>query len=103
MVTWMPRDLKVSKRLTGVIIVVGFFIGFGSGLIENSPYYAGIPENRYYGFPFVWRAVDAKTGEKYAYAVWLIIDCLFGTILASIIAAATLSTQKWMMKKNRQR
>jgi hypothetical protein len=98
----MPRDLKVSKRLVGVIIVVGFFIGFGSGLVENSPNFASVPENRYYGFPFVWRAVNVRTGEKYTYAIWLFIDCLFGAMMASITAVTALSMQKWMMKKDRQ-
>jgi hypothetical protein len=98
----MPIDLRVSKRLVAIIIVVGFFVGFGSGLVENTPDFASIPQNTYYGFPLVWRAVNTTTGEKYTYAFELFADCLFGIVLASIIVATTLATEKWLAKKNKR-
>lgn len=95
-------DLRVSKRLVAIIIVLGFSVGFGSGLVENTPDFASNPQNRYYGFPLVWRAVNTTTGEKYTYAFELFADCLFGIVLASIIAATTLATEKWLAKRNKQ-
>jgi hypothetical protein len=98
----MSRDLKVNKRLVAIIIFVGFFIGFGSGLVENDAYSAGNSENTYYGFPLAWRAVNTSTGDKYAHPVELLIDCLFGIFLVSIIAGTTIVTQKWTNRKTKQ-
>ena len=95
----MLRRLKVSRRLVAIIVVIGLAIGFVSGLVENSPDSAGIPGNKYYGFPLVWRMVSMETGQKDAYAPELLLDCLFGTAIASVIVATALVTEKWVTKK----
>jgi len=91
--------LKLSKHLMAIIIVGGFFIGFGSGLAET-PGSGGIPENKYYGFPLGWRAVNTMTGDKYGYPLELFVDCLFGMLLVSIIAGTTIATERRLMKKS---
>lgn len=93
--------MNVRKWLPALVIVIGLFIGFVSGLVENSPDSAG-PSDKYYGFPLAWRMVDTTTGEKYTYAPELLIDCIFGIVIVSIIAATALLTEKWMAKKNTQ-
>jgi hypothetical protein len=98
----MLRRLKLSRRLVAVIVVIGLAIGFVSGLVENSPDSVGIPGNKYYGFPLTWRMVSTETGQKYAYAPELLVDCLFGIAMASVIAATALATDKWMTKKTTQ-
>lgn len=98
----MLRKLRLSKRLVTIIIVVGFFVGFGSGLFENSSGSAGVPGNTYYGFPLAWRAVDTK-GDKYGYPLELFIDCLFGVSLVSIIAGTTITTERWLIRKSNKK
>jgi hypothetical protein len=99
----MLEDLKLGRRLVVVIIVVGFFIGFGSGLIENASGPASVPGNKYYGFPLAWRAVNTSTGGRYEYPVELFEDCLFGVLLVSIIAGVTIITENSLMKKSRKK
>ena len=94
--------MRVNKTLVGIIIVLGFFVGFGSGLVENAPIFASNPQDKYYGFPIVWRAVNTKTGEKNAYAPELFADCLFGVAVVSTVAAMALATEKRLMKKNKR-
>jgi hypothetical protein len=98
----MLTTLKL-KSLAGIVIFVGFFIGFGSGLVENSPGFAGNPQNKYYGFPFAWRSVNVVTGQKYSYPFELLYDVLFGIGMVSIVIAAFSATQRRMMKKNKHR
>jgi hypothetical protein len=99
----MLEDLKLSTSLVAVIIVVGFFIGFGSGLIENVSGPASVPGNKYYGFPLAWRAVNTSTGDRYEYPVELFVDCLFGVLMVSIIAGTTIITENRLIKKSRKK
>ena len=99
----MLEDLKLGMRLVAVIIVVGFFIGFGSGLIENTSGPANVPGDKYYGFPLAWRAVNTVTGSRYEYPVELFVDCLFGVLFVSIIAGAAIITENRLMKKSRKK
>jgi hypothetical protein len=92
----------MMRSFAAIIIVVGFFIGFGSGLVENRPDFASVPEERYYGFPFVWREVNTVTGEKRSYPLDLFYDILLGMAMVSIIVGTMLATQRWLMKKSRQ-
>jgi hypothetical protein len=89
--------------LAGIVIVVGFFIGFGSGLVENTPGFTGNPQDKYYGFPFVWRAVNTVTGQRYGYPLELLFDVFFGIGMVSIIIVAFSATQRWMTKKIKHR
>jgi hypothetical protein len=91
--------LKVNWRIVTVVVVIGFFVGFGSGLVENNPDSAGTA--KYYGFPFAWRAVD-EGGQKYAYPSELLADCVFGIVSVSIVAGTAMLTMKWMGKKKAQ-
>lgn len=95
--------MKFGRTLVAVITVVGFFIGFGSGLIENASGPASVPGNKYYGFPLAWRAVNTFTGDRYEYPVELFVDCLFGVLLVSIIAGTEIVTENRLMKKSRKK
>lgn len=92
--------LKVNWRIVAVVVVVGLFVGFGSGLVENNPDSIGIFK-KYYGFPFAWRAVD-EGGQKYTYPVELLADCVFGVVSVSIVAGTAMLTMKMMGKKKAQ-
>ena len=85
----------------GIVIVMGFFIGFGSGLVENNLGFANGPQNTYYGFPLAWRAVNIKTGQKYGYPFELLFDVLFGMVMVSIVAVAFWATERHIMKNDK--
>jgi len=63
-----------------------------TGLVENNPGHATIPEDKYYGFPLVWRTTDPFVGEKYSY-LKLFADCIFWM---AVVLAATLLVKKLM-------
>lgn len=92
------------KRLTliAIVVFVGFFVGFGSGLVENDPGFVHVPENRYYGFPLVWRMVNTATGDKFASPVELFIDIVFGTGIVSLVVVSMSLTMSWLKKKQPQ-
>ena len=91
--------MKVSRRLIALILFFGFFVGFGSGLVEN-PDASNYPQQIvYYGFPLGWRSVNNVSGEKNAYPVQLVIDVIFGMGVISLIAASYALTQRWVGKK----
>ncbi|MEM4704818.1 MAG: hypothetical protein QXJ02_07115, partial [Candidatus Bathyarchaeia archaeon] len=60
------------------LLVLSVSAGFGaallSGLVENRPQEVTIPENRYYGYPLIWRLFDPFTGENY-YIDQFVVDC----------------------------
>lgn len=90
-------DLKISKRLIALVLFFGFFVGFGSGLIEN-PDASSYPQIVYYGFPLGWRSVN-NSGEKNSYPIELFVDILFGIVIVSLVAVSYILTQRWASKK----
>jgi hypothetical protein len=89
--------------LVAVVILIGFFVGFGSGLIENDPGFLHIPEQRYYGFPLVWRMVDTASGEKFTYPVELLADIVFGIVMVATVVLAMSLTVKYLNRKEAQK
>ena len=81
------------RTLVLVVVVVGFFVGFGSGLAENG--------SGYYGFPIAWRMIDTVTGDKVAYPLELFLDVLFGVGMVAIVTAVTILTDRWISNKKR--
>lgn len=75
--------LKIYWRITVFAVIIGFNLGLASGLVERKPDLVTIPENKYYGFPFVWRSTDPFVGEKHFYFEFF-LNCLFWTIIAFI-------------------
>jgi len=65
----------VNWRILVLAIIAGVCIGLLTGFVENRPADVTIPENKYYGFPFIWRRVDMFTGESY-----LLKELLLGTL-----------------------
>jgi hypothetical protein len=96
------NGLKVNWLIVAIVVVVGLFVGFGSGLVENNPDSVGIPGRKYYGFPFAWRMVDTESGQKYSYPFELLGDCVFGVVSVSIVAGTAMLTMKMMGKKEAQ-
>jgi len=82
------------RTLVLVVVVVGFFVGFGRGLVENGP--------GYYGFPIAWRMVDTVTGDKVAYPLELFLDVLFGVGMVAIVTAVTILTDRWISNKKKR-
>lgn len=81
----VEKSVKASGRFLALIVVFGVCIGLVSGFVENTTRGASIPENKYYGYPLVWRLSDAFTGEKYYYFE-LVIDCIFWIVIVSAVA-----------------
>jgi len=92
---------KRYAQITAIILLVGFFIGFGSGLIENLPDSVSIPGNKYYGFPLVWRMVEMESGNYVTYVDKLFLDIAFGWAIIAVVAMAAMITMK-RMNKNKQ-
>jgi len=92
---------KRYAEIAAIVLLVGFFVGFGSGLIENQPDSVSIPGNKYYGFPFVWRMVEMESGNYETYVDKLFLDIAFGWALIAVVAAAAMITMK-RMNKNKQ-
>lgn len=92
-------DLKISKRVIALVLFFGFFVGFGSGLIENPDASNYSQEIVYYGFPLGWRSVNYASDKKNAYPIELFVDILFGIAIVSLVAASYLLTQRWVSKK----
>ena len=82
-----------KRSLVVIVVVVGFFVGFGSGLVEIEP--------GYYGFPLAWRVVDTVTGDRFALWLELFVDCLFGMLMVGMVAVAAAVTEKWVGKKGK--
>jgi uncharacterized membrane protein YfcA len=90
---------KKYAQIAAIILFVGFFVGFGSGLIENRPDSESIPGNKYYGFPLVWRMVEMESGTYETYVDKLFLDIAFGWIIIAVVAAAAMITMKRMNRK----
>lgn len=76
---------SVGWRILLLSLVVGVCVGLVTGFVENTPGGATIPENKYYGFPLIWRLSDPFVGETYFY-LELFADLLFWIAVASAIA-----------------
>ncbi|MEM2104923.1 MAG: hypothetical protein QXV21_00400 [Candidatus Bathyarchaeia archaeon] len=76
--------MKVSWRFLVLALTIGFCITALTGFVEYTPSGVTIPENKYYGFPIIWRASDAFVGEKISYYEFF-IDFVFWTVIAAII------------------
>lgn len=85
--------------MIALILFFGFFVGFGSGLIENPDASNYSQQIVYYGFPLGWRSVNNISLEKNAYPVQLIVDVIFGMAVISLIAASYALTQRRVGKK----
>ena len=83
-----------------MIVLAGVLASLGSGLFENKPDFVSIPENKYFGFPLVWRMLNTATGETRLYSFGLTIDSLFWFALVSIVAVVALVTQKSVKKRS---
>lgn len=88
-------SLKIGLRVLLSVVIVGICVALGSGLVENVPDFVTIPENRYYGFPLVWRSADPFAGDKYFYFE-LFVDLVFWVmvILAVVLLIRTLMKRR---------
>lgn len=89
---------KVSWRLVVLVLVIGFFVGLATGLVENNAETLGLYENKYYGFPLAWRLVY-NSELKTVYYDALLVDIVFGVVIAAIMFAVAMKTIKLMEKK----
>jgi hypothetical protein len=81
-----------------LIFLVSLFAGLASGFFESKPDFVSIPENKYFGFPLIWRMLNTATGETRLYSFELAIDCLFWFALVSIAAVVAMATEKSVKK-----
>lgn len=87
----------VNWRVLVLAVIIGVCIGLFAGVVENRPTEATIPENKYYGFPFIWRRVDMFMGESYLLNE-LLLDILFW-IAVSLIAVILIAKLAMYYKK----
>jgi len=83
-----------SKKLLTAAIVCGFLVSLATGLVSRN--IMSIPENKYYGFPLVWRVTSLFEPTKYVisnFAIdavfWVTISLLTFIILARIFKKTT--------------
>jgi len=79
----------VNWRILALAIIVGVCLGLLTGFVENRPNEVTVPENKYYGFPFIWRKIDMFTGESYLLKE-LLLGMLFW-IAISLIAVIVIA------------
>ncbi len=84
--------LKVGWRVLVLVVVAGVCIGLGTGIIEQSR--ISILENKYYGFPLVWRISSMNTGETYMY-LELVADLAFWTSVVAVIMIVVSMMLQW--------
>jgi len=82
-----------------LVLILGIFAGLATGLVENDPATAPASKDRYYGFPLVWRLVNANSGQKAIFYAELLVDIVFGMVIAAVMVAVALMTAKLMEKK----
>ena len=80
--------MKVSWRILILTIIIGACITALTGFIENTPSGVVIPENKYYGFPMIWRISDVFAGEKFFYLEFF-VDFVFWTVIVAIVILLT--------------
>lgn len=81
--------MVVALRLSGLrvwtlVVVVGVCVALVSGLVENRSGIIGIPEKRYYGYPFVWRTTDPFMGSGYRF-LELAVDCVVWIVAITFV------------------
>lgn len=84
--------MKVGWRVLVLVVVAGVCIGLGTGIIEQSR--ISILENKYYGFPLVWRISSMNTGETYMY-LELVADLAFWTSVVAVIMIVVSMMLQW--------
>jgi hypothetical protein len=70
-------------------VVTGVCIASLTGFVENKPSGVIIPENKYYGFPMIWRISDVFAGEKFLYLEFFVNCTFWVAIVAILILLAT--------------
>lgn len=69
------------------VVAFGVLAAFISGFVASMPGNAWLPENKYYGFPLVWRTYDPSYGEGHHYFE-LAVDCIFWISMVWIMAVS---------------
>jgi len=88
----MAIFLKVGWRVLVLGVVVGVCVGLGTGIIEQ--FRISISENKYFGFPLVWRISNLNTGETYLY-LELVADLAFWACLIAVIMVVASMMLQW--------
>lgn len=68
-------NLRPVLKLVFGAMICGILVSFSTGLIENKAQ-IGIPENKYYGYPLIWRVTSLDGPTEYA-LISLAIDLAF--------------------------
>jgi len=76
--------VRVNWRSLVLVVVIGVCIGLFTGIVENRPSEIGIPEDKYHGFPLVWRITHTGLPDEYRF-LELFVDCLFWFVIVLII------------------
>ena len=78
-----------SKKLLTVAIVCGVLVSLATGLVSRN--IMSIPENKYYGFPSIWRVTSLTEPTKYVISNFAIDAVFWVTVsLLTVILLARL-------------
>ena len=76
---------KISWKVLVLAIIIGVCIGVATGFIFEQPQ-MGIPGNKFFGFPLVWRISEMETGTETYSCFELVVDCIFWIAIVLVIA-----------------
>lgn len=92
--------VKIGWRMVVLVVFIGFFVGLATGLVENGTGQVDTTQNRYYGFPLIWRIVNANTGAKSVGYSGFFVDWGFGAVIAAFMIFIAQQTEKRIMKRS---
>ena len=92
--------VKIGWRMVVLVVFIGLFVGLVTGLVENGASQVGMTQKRYYGFPLIWRIVDANTGVRSVDYLGFFVDWGFGAVIASFMIFVAQQTEKRIMKRS---
>jgi hypothetical protein len=84
-----------------LVVVSGVLVALVSGFVWSMPGDSWIPENKFYGFPLVWRTIDQFKEESYHYFEFG-VDCIFWISMVWIMTVSAKISRGWAEKKRPQ-
>jgi hypothetical protein len=80
-------------------MLIGFFVGLVTGLVENNVSQPSADNSKYYGFPLIWRIIDT-TGVRSVYFPGFFVDWAFGIVLTLFMLLIAKKTEETIMRRN---
>lgn len=75
---------KINWKVLILTVIIGVCIAIATGFIIEHPQ-TGIPGNKFFGWPLVWRISEMETGTEICSYFELFVDCIFWIVIALVI------------------